>query len=490
MKHTPVAIMWFRQDLRLKHNPALLSALQSRLPIVFVYIFSEDDHYPWSMGGASRWWLHQSLSALEAQLRERNHGLVIRQGNSLAALQALIQDTHATHVYWNRCYEPHRRSEDLQIREALRAIHVTTHEYNGSLLIDPEDFTNNSGRPYQVFTPFWKRYLSETIKTTTTSLPVDLPTPKAQLDSIPLKQLGLEPTIDWANGIRAAWTPGEAGALKQFKRFVTSRCIAYEQDHDRPDRDHTSQLSPHLHFGEVSPQQVWSHLSNRLVSDQRKPFHRGTTAVLRQLAWRDFSYHLLYHYPHTPLQPLREKFATFKWESNPTALRNWQRGVTGYPFVDAGMRQLWKTGWMHNRVRMVVASFLTKHLLLPWQRGAEWFWDTLVDADLANNTMGWQWVAGCGADAAPYFRIFYPITQGLKFDPAGEYVSHWIPELAKLPVPWIHKPWEAPPLLLAEHGITLGTTYPYPIVDHHKARQRALAAFAALKKHGPGASPL
>ncbi|GJL62975.1 MAG: deoxyribodipyrimidine photo-lyase [Nitrospirales bacterium] len=439
------------------------------------------------MGEASRWWLHQSLSALGAQLREKNHSLVIRQGNCLATLQSLIQETHATHVYWNRCYEPHRRSEDLQIRDALRAMQVTTQDNNGSLIIDPEYFTNNSGRPYQVFTPFWKRYLSETIKATTASLPVDLPTPKTQPASIPLEQLGLEPTIDWASGFRAVWIPGEAGAHKQFKRFVTSRCVSYERDHDRPDRDHTSQLSPHLHFGEVSPQRVWSHLSNRHATDQRKPFHRETTAMLRQLAWRDFSYHLLYHYPHTSMQPLREKFARFTWDNNPTALRKWQRGVTGYPFVDAGMRQLWKTGWMHNRIRMVVASFLTKHLLLPWQHGAEWFWDTLVDADLANNTMGWQWVAGCGADAAPYFRIFNPVTQGLKFDPTGEYVGRWIPELAKLPVPWIHKPWEAPPLLLAEHGITLGSTYPYPIVDHQKARQRALAAFAALK-HEPGES--
>ncbi|GJL56812.1 MAG: deoxyribodipyrimidine photo-lyase [Nitrospirales bacterium] len=487
MNTNPVAIMWFRQDLRLQDNPALQAALQSNVPIVCIYIWAVNDHDQWSMGSASRWWLHQSLTALQAQLTKKNHALVIRQGDCLSTLQSLIQETHATHVYWNRCYEPSRRTEDLQIRKVLHTMQVMTHEYNGSLLIDPDQFTNTSGKPYQVFTPFWKRYLLEHIKPTNTSIPADLPHPGTWPDSTPLEQLHLEPTIDWTQGIRAAWTPGEVGAQQQLKAFISSRCISYEQDRDRPDRQHTSELSPHLHFGEISPQTVWSHLNSRLVIEQRKSFHLGTAAVLRQLVWRDFSYHLLYHYPHTSTQPLREKFLHFTWDHNPTALRAWQKGLTGYPFVDAGMRQLWKTGWMHNRVRMVVASFLTKHLLLPWQRGAEWFWDTLVDADLANNTMGWQWVAGCGADAAPYFRIFNPVTQGLKCDPRGEYVGRWVPELATLPTPWIHKPWEAPPLLLAEHGITLGKTYPYPIVDHQKARQRALAAFSALKHESEGA---
>jgi len=478
--------MWFRQDLRLKDNPALASALQRHSPIVFVYIWTTNNPDPWAPGAASRWWLHQSLAALDAQLQKKKHRLVIRQGNCLAVLSALIQETKATSVYWNRCYEPYRIFEDLQIREALLALGVATHEFNGSLLKDPDELTNQSGKPYQVFTPFWKRYLRETMTSTKSFIPADLPLPQTQPQSLALAQLGLEPQVDWAGGIRAAWTPGETGAQQQLKQFVASRCETYEEGHDRPDRDHTSQLSPHLHFGEISPQSVWVQLTNSRISDQRKPFHLGTTALLRQLVWRDFSYHLLYHYPETPTQPLREKFAKFKWDDNPTALRHWQRGSTGYPFVDAGMRQLWETGWMHNRVRMVVASFLTKHLLLPWQHGAEWFWDTLVDADLANNTMGWQWVAGCGADAAPYFRIFNPVTQGLKFDPNGEYVRRWVPELAKVPTPWIHKPWEAPPLLLTEHGVTLGTTYPHPMVDHQKARQRALAGYAALKQQSEG----
>ena len=473
--------MWFRQDLRLRDNPAFSSARQTKLPIVFVYIWSDEDRNPWSMGGASRWWLHQSLHALEAQLLKRGTALIIRRGDSLSSLTTLVQETNATAVYWNRRYDPHGRADDLQIKRTLQTMDIPVHDYNGSLLIDPDQLTNKTGHPYQVFTPFWRRYQTETFKTFRNAVPTQLPALGKRLDSVSLDKLNLEPTIDWTKGIRSTWTPGETDALRRLKTFIRTQCISYEHGRDRPDQKHTSQLSPYLCFGEISPKTIWHELTAQLDTERERTFHVSAHAFLRQIAWRDFAYHLLYHYPDSPAQPLREKFSRFRWKENTQLLVSWQKGMTGYPFVDAGMRQLWTTGWMHNRVRMITASFLTKHLLQPWQRGAEWFWDTLVDADLANNTMGWQWVAGCGADAAPYFRVFNPITQGIKFDPEGTYIRRWVPELSKLPTPWIHQPWEAPPLLLAEHQVSLGETYPYPIVEHAQARTRALETFSALK---------
>ncbi|MGB0910477.1 MAG: cryptochrome/photolyase family protein, partial [Nitrospirales bacterium] len=410
------------------------------------------------------------------------HYLIIKQGDSLEALLTLIHETDATAVYWNRRYEPYGRAEDLVIQHDLQSKNITIHEHHGTLLIDPDQLMNKTGQPYQVFTPFWKRYQTETLQGVHHSIPSKLRTPVRRPTSVPITKLHLEPTIDWAKGIRATWAPGESGARTRLKAFIDTRCASYQHGRDRPDHEDTSQLSPHLCFGEISPHTIWRTLSAHLNSGQTKPFHVSAHAFLRQIAWRDFAYHLLYHFPQTPTHPLREKFSHFRWDEHTQILRHWQKGRTGYPFVDAGMRQLWTTGWMHNRVRMITASFLTKHLLQPWQRGAEWFWDTLVDADLANNTMGWQWVTGCGADAAPYFRIFNPITQGIKFDPEGNYIRRWVPEIGKLPAPWIHQPWEAPPLLLAEHKVSLGTTYPYPIIAHSQARERALRTFAALKK--------
>jgi deoxyribodipyrimidine photo-lyase len=280
--------------------------------------------------------------------------------------------------------------------------------------------------------------------------------------------------------MRAAWTPGEAGAKRELRRFLDTAISGYAEGRDQPDKTHTSRLSPYLHTGEISPRQVWRAVRRRANKYPAK--QEGTEAYLRQLGWREFAHHLLFHFPQTTEQPLRAKFADFPWRDSPTDMRAWQRGQTGYPLVDAGMRALWTTGWMHNRVRMITASFLVKHLLLPWQAGDRWFWDTLVDADLANNTLGWQWVAGCGADAAPYFRIFNPVAQGEKFDPDGDYVRRWVPELSRLPAAWIHKPWQAPTRVLTEAGVKLGTTYPEPMVDHHSARVRALAALAKWKK--------
>ena len=301
------------------------------------------------------------------------------------------------------------------------------------------------------------------------------------LTRLALDQLELEPTIDWAAGLRQEWTPGKKGAQQRLQRFIAGGLTEYETGRDEPGADGVSQLSPHLHFGEISPRQIWHAVQDAARANRKTNLRRSAEAYLRQLGWREFAYHLLFHAPQTCGQPLREKFARFAWRDDPDAMRAWQRGRTGHPLVDAGMRQLWKTGWMHNRVRMVVASFLIKHLMLSWQSGSRWFWDTLVDADLANNTLGWQWTAGCGADAAPFFRIFNPMSQGEKFDPDGTYVRRWVSELARLPNEWVHRPWETPPSVLAEAGIKLGRDYPWPIVDHAEARQRALEEFARIK---------
>jgi deoxyribodipyrimidine photo-lyase len=298
--------------------------------------------------------------------------------------------------------------------------------------------------------------------------------------SVPIESLGLEPTIDWAADMRKTWTPGEPGARSQLKRFLSAAATDYESGRDRPDRDGTSRLSPYLHFGEISAREVW-HCVRAWALDGDARVVSQAESYLRELAWREFAHHLLFHFPNTTVQPLRKAFESFQWVEDAKGFMAWQRGCTGYPFVDAGMRQLWATGWMHNRVRMLVASFLVKDLMISWSEGTRWFWDTLVDADLANNTLGWQWSAGCGADAVPYFRVFNPITQGRKFDPDGSYVRKWVPELSKLPTRWIHRPWEAPEGEMFRAGVTLGKTYPFPIIDHAERRKLALQAFQSLK---------
>jgi deoxyribodipyrimidine photo-lyase len=405
---------------------------------------------------------------------------VIRRGPSLATFYALIQETGAQTVFWNRRYEPTAVERDAEIKAELRARGVRVECYSGNLLFEPCAIRNTAGKPFQVFTPFWKTCTAFTEPATPLRAPSHLPTPEQWPISVPLASLRLEPTIDWVGGIRTTWTPGEAGARRELQRFLNSAVTDYAEQRDRPDATYTSRLSPYLHSGEVSPRHIWYTVRN--ITAKQPVKQRGTEAFLRQLGWREFAHHLLLHFPHTVDQPLRAEFADFPWRESRTDLRAWQRGHTGYPLVDAGMRELWATGWMHNRVRMVAASFLVKHLLLPWQAGARWFWDTLVDGDLANNTLGWQWVAGCGADAAPYFRIFNPVAQGEKFDANGDYVRRWVPELSRLPAAWIHKPWEAPTSVLREAGVKLGSTYPEPIVKHHSARIRALAALATLKK--------
>jgi len=479
------SLVWFRQDLRLADNPALLAAVRHGGPVIPVFIWSPAEEGRWQPGAASRWWLHRSLAQLDVSLRQRGSRLTIRRGPTLEALHELLDHSGATAVYWNRRYEPTVIDRDSRVKAALHQDGLIAESSNSSLLFEPWTVRNQNGEPYRVFSAFWKACLGSPEPAPPEDAPSRIAIPRHWPDTLKLTELGLEPTIDWTDGLGACWCPGEAGASEQLNRFVEEALSEYPTGRERPDRPGTSRLSPHLHFGEISVRQIWFAVRAQRRGSRIRQCAEAIRSYSSELGWREFAHHLLFHFPHTPEQPLRKEFAAFPWKRCPEQLRAWQRGRTGYPIVDAGMRELWHTGWMHNRVRMVVASFLVKDLLIPWQEGAAWFWDTLVDADLGNNTLGWQWTAGCGADAAPYFRIFNPVSQGEKFDPNGEYVRHWIPELDRLPTEWVHKPWEAPARVLADAGIELGTTYPQPIVDHRQARSRALEAFQRIKRLDP-----
>jgi deoxyribodipyrimidine photo-lyase len=466
------AIVWFRRDLRLGDNPALAAALANHDRVLPVYIHAPEEDAPWPPGAASRWWLHHALADLSAQLRDR---LLILRGPSLSTLQGLVQRSGADAVYWNRLYEPAAIRRDTEVKQALRAAGVTAVSSNAALLFEPWEVHNRQGGPYRVFTPFWKRLLEFGLP----RHPVAVPELEGRLfdgmsDSSgnTLVELGLLPRIPWDQGIDAAWHPTRAGAEARLDEFLATGLSHYAHGRDLPDKDQVSRLSPYLHFGQLGPREI--------VSPCRDDGHAAAD-FLRELGWREFAHHLLFHFPHTSDKPLDERFASFPWRDDGTAMRAWQRGRTGIPLVDAGMRQLWASGWMHNRVRMIVASFLSKNLLHRWQDGAHWFWDTLVDADLASNSLGWQWTAGCGADAAPYFRVFNPVLQGEKFDPLGAYVRRWVPELSGLPPKWIHRPWETPADVLRTAELTLGEDYPYPVVDLKASRQRALDVWATVK---------
>ncbi len=463
--------MWFRLDLRLAENPALRAAAETGLPVVPVFIGSPEEEDP-PPGAASRWWLHQSLSRLDDSLHARGLRLIIRRGPTAQTLVSLARETSARRIFCNRVYEPAALAREADLAAQLQSHGIALHSFNGSLLFDPGSIRTTAGGMFHVFTPFWRACWNQRGSLRQPQRPPNtLRAPAQWPQSLTIRDLHLEPEIDWAGGIRAAWTPGEDSARARLSVFAKEAVSRYDKDRDRMDHDGTSRLSPHLHFGEISPVQLWHALIEQ----------PGSEPYLRQLVWREFSWHLLVERPDTLTQPFNPQFRDFPWHTNARWLKAWQRGRTGYPIVDAGMRQLWATGWMHNRARLVAASFLVKHLLIPWQKGAAWFLDTLVDADLANNTMGWQWTAGCGVDAAPYFRVFNPVLQGEKFDPDGEYVRRWVPELRGLPTEWIHKPWAAPPLALAAANVRLGETYPHPLVDHVEARKAALAAFEEMK---------
>ena len=479
-------ILWFRQDLRLQDNPALQAALDRRAPIVPLFILDDAAEGRWRAGGAARWWLHHALAALDASLRERGSRLILARGDARAVLRELGRATGAGALVWNRRYEPAIIARDARIKTEFAAAGWEVKSFNGALLHEPHEIANKQGGPFQVFTPYWRHCLTLPVADALRFTAKVLPAPTDWPQSLPLEALELRPRLPWDAGIHEAWQPGEAGAARRLKKFLAGSIDAYADTRNLPDCDGTSQLSPWLHSGEISPRQIWTAVRALAKDTGVFPPSNGARVFLSEVGWREFAHHLLFHFPHTPEQPLREDFKRFPWAADPGGhkLRAWQRGRTGYPIVDAGMRQLWQIGWMHNRVRMVAASFLVKHLRLPWTEGAAWFWDTLVDADLASNTLGWQWTAGCGADAAPYFRVFAPVLQGVKFDVNGDYVRRWVPELARLPAEHIHAPWEAPAEVLAAAGVKLGGNYPRPIVDHARARNEALAAFKQLRGEG------
>jgi deoxyribodipyrimidine photo-lyase len=475
------SIVWFRQDLRLADNPALLAAVRRGGPVIPVFIWAPEEEGAWPPGAASRWWLHQSLKQLDASLRLLGSRLILRRGPTLDTIRDLLKATGTGTVFWNRRYEPAAIARDTLVKASLQNDGWIAESFNGSLLFEPWAIRTRQERPYQVYTPFWKACLAQPTPEVPEKAPGRLESPPRWPATLRLAELGLEPTIDWAKGMRESWRPGERGAAELLDRFLEESVENYSDGRNRPDRPGTSRLSPHLHFGEISVRQVWHAIHQRSRRKWGSSADDGTGAFTAELGWREFAHHLLFHFPHTAEQPLRPAFANFPWRKDDAQLRAWQRGRTGYPIVDAGLRQLWHTGWMHNRVRMIAASFLVKDLLISWQEGAAWFWDTLVDADLANNTLGWQWSAGCGADAAPYFRIFNPVSQGEKFDPDGTYVRRWIPELERLPNRWIHQPWKAPDRDLTNARVYLGSTNPQPIVDHLEARSRALNALQRTK---------
>lgn len=468
------SILWLRRDLRLSDNPALCRALQAN-SLLPVYIDDEEEN-AWPMGSASRWWLHHSLSALDGELRKLGSRLIVRRGPSLGVLREIARQTKASGVFWNRCYEPAAIQRDTEVKQALRNEGLTVESFNSALWHEPWTIVHGKEEPYRVFTPYWKVLQKRGWAEAPMAPPLALPGLATTVEGLAVAELGLLPKIAWDAGLQAFWQPGEAGAFAKLEDFVESAVATYADRRDRPDQPGTSRLAPHLHFGEISPRQIAWALQSLLLNGES-----GAECLMRELAWREFAHHLLYHFPHTPQEPLNIRFQKFPWaDSGTQALLDWQRGRTGIPLVDAGMRELWHTGWMHNRVRMVVASYLVKNLRIHWREGARWFWDTLVDADLANNTLGWQWVAGCGADAAPYFRIFNPVLQGERFDPNGDYVRRWVPELGKLPARHIHQPWQAPATLLQTCGVRLGVDYPHPGVDLKASREQALAAFKQL----------
>lgn len=469
------SIVWFRQDLRTDDHPALEAAIQKGGPIIPVYIWAPEEEGEWAPGAASRWWLHYSLEQLKEELKELGLALIIRQHASLQTLINLVQETGADTIYWNRRYEPLMIQRDAFIKAEMQNHHVRVQSFNSHLLFEPWIVSNKQGKPFQVFTPFWKKCLSLESPAPPIAALKKCPSYLKSLDSERIEALGLLPKIPWDEGFKAKWRPGSKGAKERLLHVLKTVISHYDTQRDQLDLDGVSRLSPHLHYGELSPRQVW-HAALKQFGWENE----GCAAFLRQLGWREFAHHLLYYFPHTPTEPLRTSFSAFPWQDHHPHLRAWQKGLTGYPVVDAGMRQLWATGWMHNRARLITASFLVKDLLIHWHEGAKWFWDTLVDADLANNTMGWQWIAGCGADAAPYFRIFNPVSQGEKFDQVGQYVRDWVPELRALPDKWIHCPWEAPDDILRSAGLILGVHYPKPIIDHQQARERALEAYAKL----------
>jgi deoxyribodipyrimidine photo-lyase len=471
-----LTLFWFRQDLRLSDNPGLFQAAQQG-PVLPIYILDEEGPGEFKRGGASRWWLHHSLENLSHSLGNK---LNLYEGDPIKILPQIIEANKVDAVYWSRCYEPWRLPQDMEMKAHLKSRGIDCQSFNGSLLWEPWHTLKSDGTPYKVYTPFYRNARAQA------------PSPRRPLpepdrltlvqdphNSTTLKDLNLLPEKRWDKKMDSHWKMGETAAQEKFMEFLEGGLLGYKEGRNYPDKPNVSRLSPHLHFGEISPHQAWygAQIKGTMTSWTQDVDH-----FLSELGWREFSYYLLYHFPHLPRKNFQPKFDQFPWQQDDRFLKAWQKGQTGYPIVDAGMREMWQTGYMHNRVRMIVASFLVKNLRLHWLEGEAWFWDCLADADLANNSAGWQWVAGSGADAAPYFRIFNPVTQGEKFDPEGTYTRRFVPELEKVPLKYLFKPWEAPPPLLRAAGVTLGRTYPHPLVDLSLSRNQALAAYKALSQ--------
>ncbi|MGB1863584.1 MAG: cryptochrome/photolyase family protein [Candidatus Puniceispirillum sp.] len=470
-----INIHWFRQDLRLADNPSLVAAAQAG-DVLPLFILDDDNAGDHKTGAAGRWWLHHALNALNTSLDGK---LCVMRGDPVDIIPELVAKVGASGVFWNRCYEPWRIARDKALKTKLTSNNIQVESFNGSLLWEPWTVLKGDGTPYRVFTPFYQRgCLNAAPPRFPLAKPETLKLTSIADQSMSIDALGLLPDHGWGAKMAPHWQIGEAAAMTRLGDFVDGGLKGYKDGRNFPARPHTSRLSAHLHWGEISPNMAWY---AAIEKRDQAGFDNDIDVFLSELGWREFSHSLLYHFPQLPRQNLQSKFDSFPWRSDDNALRAWQQGKTGYPIIDAGMRELWETGYMHNRVRMIVGSFLVKNLLLHWHHGEAWFWDCLVDADLANNSAGWQWIAGCGADAAPYFRVFNPITQGTKFDADGSYTRRFVPELAALPNKYLFNPWDAPALELQAAGITLGKDYPHPIVDVKQSREAALAAFATTR---------
>ena len=477
----PPAVLWFRGDLRLQDHAALDAALAGGRPVVPCYVLDDDTPGHWRLGGASRWWLHHSLASLGADLARRGTTLVLRRGPAAQAVAALAKEAGATEVHAGHQHEPWARRATDGASAAIAAAGATLHLHRTQTLFDLDGIRTKTGGIYGVYGPFAKQLRTRGSPGEPTPAPDRIPSGPT-LPSDALESWGLLPTKpDWSGGFNV-WQVGEAAAHARLRAFLDRALHGYDTGRNLPGQEGTSGLSPHLHWGELSPRQVW-HVAEQAAQGTGK----GLDTFLGEILWREFSAYLLFHKPDMPEQPMRPAFAALPFRDAPRELRAWRRGRTGVPIVDAGMRQLWRTGWMHNRVRMIAASFLVKQLLIDWRAGEDHFWDTLVDADLASNAMSWQWIAGCGVDSQPFFRVFNPVSQGETWDPEGAYVRRWVPELAALPAKHLHAPWTAPAAVLAEAGVTLGKTYPAPLVDLSEARARALDAYRRTVKGTPPA---
>ena len=490
--HSAPAIVWFRDDLRVGDNPALLAATQTGLPVVCIYINDPKPALTRSIGAAVKWWLDGSLRALDEQLSALGNRLHIFSGSEEITLKKIVKSLKSKNIFWNRRYGATEITTDTNLKACLQDEGCSVQSFNANLLYEPWEVVSKVGAPMRVFTPFWKAARASK----SPEIPLPAPEKIASINASAVEKLyahiehevssiealNLVPTApDWSGSMRKFWQRGEKGARKRLDTFLSTSLKGYAENRDRPDQDGTSRLSPYLRFGEISPRQIWQATHQAVASGASDASDKDVEKFLAEIGWREFSYHLLFYNPDLATKNFNARFDHFPWFEKPIAYAKWCRGHTGYPIVDAGMRQLWATGWMHNRVRMICASFLIKHLLINWRHGEDWFWDTLVDADRASNPASWQWVAGSGADAAPYFRIFNPIIQGQKFDPNGDYIRQWVPEIADIPTQYLHAPWSAPDVVLKRCGISLGRHYPKPIVDHDEARAKALKAFDDLK---------